>query len=622
MIQLSIGGYALLWLTLVPSFARAQVAVPAKADVVLEKVDFRALPLGDACRLLSDQTGLNIVPSEEASQQVVSLYLRGLNGLAVIEAICKAHQLWFQKDATSGIIRISTTKEYNRNLSSLQDERTEFFSLLYPNAMDVGYAIRNLFGDRVELRRGDDTDNDIVNDLQERLQRFDLINSRTQGLGGLGGVGGTSNYGSGLGVGGDLGGGIGIGLNYLNSSNQRGYDSPNEGGLQSQVQSEPKVDLNSEEILELERIVSDPNTSPEARAHLYGVLSRRARANIYVTVASRQNKLVVRTADDHALGQIREIVQKLDVPTALVLLEVRILAVDLLDGMNSFFEYQYADGNLAGEFTQGSIQNPVGGVLGPAGTGLQSGNLIFQFVDATFGARMQVLERENRVRAISTPVLLTANNEVSRLFVGREVPLNRSFSGGQIVANDSTTATVPGSTTIEFRPVGVTLLITPNINADRTVTLRIVQESSDVDSTATVLVPDEEGFSQQTVNVVSSQSVSGTIVAKSDLAVVFGGLIEQGVKDQKEQVPILGDIPLLGVLFQRKTKEKIRREIIVVVRPYVLSTPAESEASSRKLLDLLDTDPTEFKLSPQSEFKNGGANAPPAFKFHGVGGGG
>ncbi len=594
----------------------APVAAQAQ-DVLLEKIDLRAIPLTDACRLLADQTGLNIVPSEEAGQQNVSLYLRNVTGLAAIEALCRSHQLWFAKDASTSIVRISTTKEYRGNLSHLREEQTEFFSLMYPNAIDVGYAIRNLFGARV-LLRSNDTDDEVMIDLQDRFSRFDLLDSRTQGLGLSGVMGqGYGQYGSGYGYGFD--GGTPYGSSYANRGGIRPYDGAQDPAAQPpEPARDTPLDLSSEDILRVQEMLSGGALTASKRAELYEVLARNTQSPIYVTIANRQNKLVVRTADEHALEQIRTVVEKLDVPTALVLLEVRILAVDLLDGMSSFFEYQWADGNFAGEFAQGDIQNPSDGSLGPAGTGLQSGNLVFQFVDSAFGARMQVLERDNRVQAISSPVLLTANNEVSRLFVGREVPLNRSFSGGQVVVNDNTTQTVPGSTAIEFRPVGTTLLITPNINADRTVTLRIVQEKSDVDTSATVLVPDDDGFQQQVVSVVSSQSVSGTIVAKSNLAVVFGGLIEQGVRDLKEQVPFLGGIPLVGILFQRKTQENIRREIVVVVRPYVLSTPAESEASSRNLLELLGADPEKLEIEAG---RHNTDRKMPAFRFHGVGGG-
>lgn len=595
--------------------ARAQQEEPPK----LEKVDFRDLELSEACRLLADQTGLNLVPSAAASSTKVSIFLRNVPAMAAVETLCKAHQLWFQRDAKTGIIRINTVKEYKKDLITFQEVKTEFFTLLYPNAMDVAYAVRNLFPDRVILRPGD-ADSEMMMELSMRLARFDIIDSRLQGLGGQGQSGfgggqfgggqlgggqygggqygggygrgqyGGGVYGGGMYGGGQFGGGLyGGGTGY---GNQQGQNS------QQQNRERQKLDVDADEIQQLEKIIAGAKLEEGERDALLETLSRRQQASIYVTVAKRQNKLVVRTGDEQAMAQIRTLVDRLDVPTSLVLLEVRVLSIDLVDDLSSFFEYQWAKNKTAGSFGLGNILPPAPGTLGPGGTGLNAGNLIFQFVDTNFAARLQLLQTKNRVRLLSTPILLTANNEVSRLFVGREVPLNRSFAGGQAIANQTTTTTTPGTTNIEFRPVGTSLLITPNINSDRTVTLRIVQETSDVTSTATVLVPTDTGFTPQEVNVVSSQSVSGTIVAKSELAVAFGGLIEKGKTDENEQVPILGDIPLIGFLFKRRVDRDTRREIVIVVRPYVLSTPAESEAASHGLLDKLGANVRALDVKP------------------------
>jgi general secretion pathway protein D len=398
-------------------------------------------------------------------------------------------------------------------------------------------------------------------DLQDRFTRFDLVNSRTQGLG-------TQAFGS-------------------QGFNANGTGFPGQSGFNNSF-------LNSnQDVRTLDGAAGRDGGEDSAS----GASEPASGIPIHVTAARRQNKLVVRTADLEALGQIEELVRELDVPTAMVLLEVRILSVDLNDGQTSFFEYQFADGKFGGDFSSGAIQPAEPPALGVGGTGTTPGNFIFQFVDAQFGARMQLLERESRVKLVSTPILLTANNEVSRLFVGREVPLNRGFSGGQVVSNQTSTSTVSGTSAIEFRPVGTTLLITPNINADRTVTLRILQENSEVRSTAQILVPSGNEFVQQQVGVVSSQTITGTIVAKDELAVAFGGLIEEGTEVVHEQVPLLGDIPLVGKLFSRDADKQTRREIVVVVRPFVFATPADQDARTRQLLEGIERDRAKLEQS-------------------------
>ena len=111
---------------------------------------------------------------------------------------------------------------------------------------------------------------------------------------------------------------------------------------------------------------------------------------------------------------------------------------------------------------------------------------------------------------MATPLILTANNEVSRVFVGEERPIVRNVST-QTIVNDNQTATAP-TTTIEFRPVGTTLLITPNINSDRTVTLRLLQENSSINpSGATIPIITGNGdVTNQPVDVVQTRTISGT----------------------------------------------------------------------------------------------------------------
>ncbi|MGE3536611.1 MAG: type II secretion system protein GspD [Candidatus Tectimicrobiota bacterium] len=578
--------------------ALAQSGARASQDgPLLPLVDFHDLPLNEVLRLLNEQTGLNMVSSAAAARVRVSLYLRQVAPLAVLDTVARAHNLWYRRDPQSGIISVRTIAEFQRDLASFREDRTEVFTLLYPNALDIAGALADLFGDRVQLSLGGN-DTETFNELSERFDRFDLIDRRSQGFGGtqIGGTGG--------------GGGGGRSAvttqsdrtvlsdratsTTLSRRGQRGTTT--QGTRQTSRSRERERDLpaqiTAEEAQALEESasgVADADTATVAE-----VLRRRP-AVIFVTIIRKHNRLLIRTSDEQALEQIRDLIQRLDVPTPLVLLEVKILSVDLGDDFNSVFDFQFQKSGTLGGFSGGEIQAPSLGSLLPGGTGLTPGNLIFQFVNSNFRVRLQLLESKNRLTTLATPLLLTVNNEVSRLFVGEERPLNRSFTGPQTVVNNTGigSTTTPGSTSIEFRPVGTTLLLTPNINADRTVTLRILQEISSISpNPAPVLVPTSTGFVQQFVDIVQSRTVSGTFVAKDNLTVAIGGLIEEGVADQRDAVPVLGKIPLLGVLFRRQQTGRTRRELIILIRPYILNTPTEGESMSRLLLDELSLHPS------------------------------
>jgi general secretion pathway protein D len=611
---------------------------PPVREPRLARVDLRTVPLEQAARLLADLSGVNVAVSALAAALPVSVYLSDVEPLVAVRAICESHQLWWRRDAATGIVRVGTAGEYQRDLAELQEERTEAFTLHYPNVFDVGRAVRELYGDRVVIRQQLLQDESLI-ELANRLSRFDLFDGRQQGFGqGFNGNGqqngafgqqGAFGAGLGGGLGAGFGGGLGVGQVDGGGGGAFGNGQLGQNGSGSQLDLLRAQTWTAGEIQRLEQAIERLQAGGDAGAQkdLQREVAGRTRSPIFVTIAPRQNKVLVRTRDTAALEQIRGLVQSLDVPTALVLLEVRVLGIDDLDGFESFFEYQGADGSIAGQVTTGNIQRAPAGTPGPGGTGLRSGDLIFQYVDATFGARLQMLERDNRVHSLATPILLTANNEVSRLFVGKEVPINRSFVGGQINLNQATATTTTGTTSIEFRPVGTTLLMTPSINADRTVTLKIVQEQSNADGTATVLVPSGTGFQAQTVNIVSSQTVSGTIVAKSDLAVAFGGLVETGESLVSEKVPLLGDIPVLGLLFRRDVERKTRREIVIVVKPYVIGTPSEQVGRSRSVLRELGVDLEQLEPRlPEGEqrtpadtlFGPGGAPSKPRFRVHGV----
>ncbi len=550
----------------------------------LSLADFRDVPLSWALRILSEQTGLNLVASEAALAKRVTLNLRETSALDAVDALCQTHGLWYTRDG-SGIIRIHTVEEYRRDLNEFRVENTEVFTLLYPNALDVGYAIRDLWGNRVLLATGEDREDDY-DELQERFERFDLFDGRGQGFGTD--QQGTSNT-----------------SNRRFDNNRRNNRNNVRNDLLTRIDRDDRLadiearrlqGLSTSEILALERAEAE-------EAERQRILDAQL-ATIFVSVIQRNNQVVVRTADERTMQEIRSLIRRLDVPTPLVLLEVKVLSVDLGDEFNSVFDWQLSDAvNNAGGFTSGDILPPGsdaidGSVarrmssLGLGGTGLVDGALTYQFVHSKFRARVQLLEDQNRVTSLATPLLLTANNEVSRLFVGEEVPLNRSFGGSSTIAADGTVIIDPGTTDIEFRPIGTTLLITPNINADRTVTLRLLQETSSISPTpANVLVPSANGFEQQQVDVVQTRSVSGTIVAKHGLAVAVGGLIEETLFDSDSQVPILGSIPIFGFFFRRENKGTTRKELIVVVRPFVLNTPAEAEQISKELLEELSLHP-------------------------------
>jgi general secretion pathway protein D len=631
-----------LWTVPVP-FTLAQQNVPvlpqprtlgnvgdAAAETPLELVEFRGIPLFEAMRLLSEESGLKIVPSEQADPIPVSLFLQNVTPLTVVAAVCQANGLIYRRDPDTGIVRIFTTRENQRDLTAFREQQTEVFTLLYPNAVNVAGAIRDLFGARVLLSYGVD-DRLTFNELQQRFTRFDLINSRSLGIGfpqqtsGISGVAGgvsgvtaggagtTRGGTAGVGGGGGLSGGVPLSTNITQAEQQQ------QRLLGQEAQPERRLEgLTPEEIQELESAFVEGK--PPDRTVLLDLLRRRP-TTIYVTVVRAHNQLIVRTSDPTTMTQIRDLICRLDVPTPVVLLEVKVLSINLGDNFNSMFDFQFTDGALltggfspaaatGTAFNSGNILPPTSAALpGPlkifdtiapaTAIGAQGSppppNFLFQVVSAGFRARLQLLEDKNRVTEVASPLLMTANNEVSQIFTGEQVPITVGFTPAQTLATSVGVATtVVGTPITTLQNIGTTLLITPNINADRTVTLRILQEKSSVLAGAgTIPVPNPTtgGVTQVAVDIVDRQSFSGTIVAQDGLAVAIGGLIDETVSDQRAEVPVLGKIPVLGFFFRQQSSTRTRTELVLIIRPFVLTTPAESTTASRPLVESLSIHP-------------------------------
>lgn len=586
----------------------------------LESIEFDDVPLADAMKLFSEQSGLNVITSTEAGKARVTVFLKQVTALDALEAIVKANGLFYRVEEASGIVRIATSKEYEKDLSSFREEQTRVFTLLYPNPIAVAQVIQQVFGNRVRMNRADADVDDLV-DLSRRFNRFDMVDGRSLGLGGANNANGGGrngmNNGNGLNGNGLNGNGLnGNGNNALSRAMGGGNGlngNSSSGGMNNQPQlfnnTQDRAllnDLSSDEIQRLENeLAQQGNLNAESQADL---LERRD-ATIYISTIRRNNQIIVRTGDNRSMDQIAQLITQLDVPTPTVLLEVKVLRIVLADGFNSAFEYFGATGNASTAMSDGALQpafpgaNAAARTLG-AGLGVAGGvpgSLSFQMVDDKFRVRMQMLESKNCVTALATPLILTANNEVSRIFVGDTLPFTVGFTPSQVLSSvTAVNGAVAATPVTELRDVGQSLLITPNINADRTVTLRVIEENSErVVAGSSIPVPATSGTGVTNINVdtVRRRTISGTIVAQDGMAVALGGLIEEQVHDSRDQVPVLGNIPGLGLLFRRQASGKSRSELVVIVRPYVFNTPTESAATTEMLLGELTTHPNSPEVT-------------------------
>ncbi len=540
---------------------------PSSPAPLLRYIELTRVPLSSALRLIADQSGANLSASASTADTPVSILLRNVTPETAVAEICRAAGLWHRRDPATGIIRVTSLAEYEDSLSSFREEQTETFTLLYPNVLEVAAIVCGLYPERTLLSLGDERILDgEKDDIAKRFERFNLLADSTSGIMPL-----TPSAAS-----------------ASSSSTADGTIAFN-GGRVSVVPPLPRL-----APAEAARLSAAEEADPEAFGRDLDTLRART-ANIFLTVSRKNGILVVRTSDAKALDDIRALVRRLDVPTPMVLLEVKILELALDDGFTSSFEYQFSqDYNTKSPDSSKLVQTLTGFPgLDPLSTDARNDSFAFRLLSSHLQMRIQMLETEGKAKTLATPLLLTANNEVSRLFIGEERPMVRNITS-QTIANGDTTITVP-QTEFDLQNVGTMLLITPNINPDRTVTLRLLQENSTIikdGATIPFYSATDGGLIQNVpIDVVSSRSITGTFIAKDDLVTAVGGLVKETESLQESRIPILGRIPLLGWLFRSTEKVTQRTELIVLIRPHILTTPTTSETVTRDLLTPLSAHP-------------------------------
>jgi len=275
----------------------------------------------------------------------------------------------------------------------------------------------------------------------------------------------------------------------------------------------------------------------------------------------RSNSLMI-TSNVHLLPQVLKLVQELDVPTSQVLLEARIVAVasDFREklGMrwspdgSQVFTTEDLDNsllaNVSAEYTETFIGNALPDSLS---RGIFDSSISVDFL-------LQFLKKNVELNVLAEPQINVADNEIGRLFVGSKVPfLSGSLNTDVGGRND----------TFQYRDVGIILEVTPNINNDSDVTLRIRVESSSV----------REGELILGGAIIDTRDFRTEVTVQNGQTLMLGGILQTEESKTVRKVPILGDIPLLGYLFKKKDTVARELELLVFLRPQVTRTPEEAE---------------------------------------------
>lgn len=288
------------------------------------------------------------------------------------------------------------------------------------------------------------------------------------------------------------------------------------------------------------------------------------------------NSLIV-TAEADTMQSLLAVVAKLDIRRAQVQVEVIIVEMTDNDGRDLGVEWLFINDSggygasnnsglgstIAGAAFEtnnnGSSVDARGGIAeaigGAAGQVLGIGRLDD---DLSFNVVVNALQQNSKANILSTPSLLTLDNEEASFVVGQSIP----FVTGSYTATGSSSSNPDNPfQTVERENVGITLRVTPQINEGDSLILAISQEVSNVIGTSTILNSNP---------ITSERKIETTILADNGQTIVLGGLIEDNITESIQKVPILGDIPFLGRLFRSTSTSVGKKNLLIFLRPTIV----------------------------------------------------
>ncbi|MCP4979849.1 MAG: type II secretion system secretin GspD [Gammaproteobacteria bacterium] len=308
--------------------------------------------------------------------------------------------------------------------------------------------------------------------------------------------------------------------------------------------------------------------------------------SVTVQADESSNALVI-SAPASIFPSLRAVIQQLDIPRAQVHIEA-IIAEVLLETSNELGVQWLAadDGNgaVSSQFSDAGTTIPglIGGGVLPDGATFGLGSI--DDGGLSIVALIRALAGDSDTNFLSTPSIVTLDNQEAEIIVGQNVP----FVTGETTSS-STDATNPFRT-IERQDIGVSLKVKPQINEGDAITMEIEQEVSSISGTATSAVD----------IVTNKRSIKTTVQLEDGALLVLGGLIDETVIESEQKVPGLGDIPILGALFRYKKSEKKKTNLLVFIRATIIKDPEKARLLSHNKYD--------FMRNLQLESSGGGLN--------------
>ena len=286
-----------------------------------------------------------------------------------------------------------------------------------------------------------------------------------------------------------------------------------------------------------------PGVSPG----LYSAITELT-GEVFVVADPDTNSLLVTTATKYE-EQVRKIIDELDRPVPQVLIKVLVAEVTHTDGADFGVDFSVLNRRASG-------LGQIGGTN--FGNAAATSGLVVSILETNVNATLRALANAGRLEVLSRPYVLASDNQLASISIGQEIPFietSRITDTGQTI------------NTVFYDQIGIQLYVTPHINPDGLVILDVAPEISELtDST----IPVGTGVNYPIIN---SRTAESRVGVRTGETVVIGGLMEDQETSTVDKVPLLGDIPILKVLFSRTRRTKSKTELLIFLTPHVAHQP-------------------------------------------------
>jgi general secretion pathway protein D len=301
---------------------------------------------------------------------------------------------------------------------------------------------------------------------------------------------------------------------------------------------------------------------------------------VRITADKATNSLII-IADQEDYIVLEEVIKKLDIPRSMVFIESLIMEVDMDKSLDIGIDWQaFGETSISGKETAIGGQFSQG-LIGPEA--IAQGGLTFGLITApvniagitvsNIAAIINAIKTDDNFRILSTPQVLTTDNEEARITVGENRPYQTR----------STTDPSGGTfESFEYRDIGKILKITPHVTEGRLVRMTISLEVTNIDLASTLTT-------SSTLPVTQKRTVDTTVIVKDSQTVVIGGLIDESTTNNESKVPVLGDVPLLGWLFRNSSESNSKTNLYIFLTPRVIKSPVEAQKIFQNKKDEIDT---------------------------------